>query len=493
MPVAVPLPGDGRWYCVDPEAGRSRSKGPRFDPGIIEIDGARCASIDDAKWSCDLQRDATQMTIEQRFDPNQPFVPRPRRWSLTIAPTRMTGVLRLGALEGPLQQESPVFAVDADDIPARCHRISPIDGIEHLRELYGAQAYTFIAGPVLDLAKAGDPAAQFLYGLMQNAGNGVPQDPAKAQLWLQKAADQGHVEAASNLVILLERAPELDHQRIFGLRMVLANAGQGRALIDVAAAYLLGVGTTKDEARAREWLARATEASNNVDEAVVRYAQLLIAGVGGPKDVAGAERLLRRHASTSPRSAVFLGQLIANEIFAGTPEEAVGWYRKAFASGSDLARVVLGLALIEGYGVPKDVAAGVELISDGTNPALVSNVGAYSTFVLGTLYWHGAGVPQDRKRGTALINAASAAGNSEAQLWFAERHRNGVFLDSTPVLAQVYFELAAMEKPVAGGESLPEAVTARDEHGAKLTPEQREEVRRKVNDARLRLLDRQLR
>ncbi len=44
-------------------------------------------------------------------------------------------------------------------------------------------------------AKKGSPGAQYRLGQCYEQGKGVAQDPTRALLWYQKAADQGHEEA----------------------------------------------------------------------------------------------------------------------------------------------------------------------------------------------------------------------------------------------------------------------------------------------------------
>jgi prolyl 4-hydroxylase len=77
----------------------------------------------------------------------------------------------------------------------------------------------------------------------------------------------------------------------------MAEAG---ALFEAAAAKLRGDGGVRDLPGARELFRRAGGAGR-VDAAVV-YANLLAAGVGGPRDWAGALRLLAALAEVNPRS-----------------------------------------------------------------------------------------------------------------------------------------------------------------------------------------------
>jgi len=52
---------------------------------------------------------------------------------------------------------------------------------------------------LVERAKGGDAAAQFELGQRYAAGNGVPQDPARAVEWYRKAAEAGHTAAQVQL------------------------------------------------------------------------------------------------------------------------------------------------------------------------------------------------------------------------------------------------------------------------------------------------------
>lgn len=86
----------------------------------------------------------------------------------------------------------------------------------------------------------------------------------------------------------------------------MAEAG---ALFEAAAAKLRGDGGVRDLAGARE-LFRQSGGAGRVDAAVI-YANLLAAGVGGPRDWGGALRLLGALATVNPRSRTELERIRA--------------------------------------------------------------------------------------------------------------------------------------------------------------------------------------
>jgi prolyl 4-hydroxylase len=91
--------------------------------------------------------------------------------------------------------------------------------------------------------------------------------------------------------------------------------GDGDALFAAAAARLRGEGGTRDLAGARELFRRAA-AAGRLDAAVI-YANLLAAGVGGPRDWPGGLRLLAALAQANPRSR---REIELVEAMALTPE-----------------------------------------------------------------------------------------------------------------------------------------------------------------------------
>ena len=86
------------------------------------------------------------------------------------------------------------------------------------------------------------------------------------------------------------------------------------ALFEAAAAKLRGVGGARDLAGARE-LFRQAGGAGRVDAAVI-YANLLAAGVGGPRDWGGAVRLLAALAKVNPRSRGELERIQAMALHA---------------------------------------------------------------------------------------------------------------------------------------------------------------------------------
>lgn len=77
--------------------------------------------------------------------------------------------------------------------------------LSHVLVLSGFCVLTVSAGTTLELlqqrAEAGDATAQTFLGLAYFYGSSVPADPAKAQLWFSKAAEQGDEFAAKRMAL----------------------------------------------------------------------------------------------------------------------------------------------------------------------------------------------------------------------------------------------------------------------------------------------------
>ncbi len=195
------------------------------------------------------------------------------------------------------------------------------------------------------LADGGDVEAQYRVARIHFLGEGVPQNPREAYLWLRRAALRGHqvagylFQAATTrrrkAIRWLERAARDGDafaqfqlaERLGGTRHGLAlyrraaEQGLGLAQLELGRRHLVGDGVARDEAEAARWLEGA-------------------AGVG--------------------LVPAFL--LLAEVYYEGPPgtrsfARAVRWYRRAAAHGEELALLRLGLMHQEGIGVPRDPVA----------------------------------------------------------------------------------------------------------------------------------------
>lgn len=61
---------------------------------------------------------------------------------------------------------------------------------------WGRGDYTAAAGAFRPAAEAGDAESQYMMGRLYSLGDGVPRDFVQSWLWFDRAARQGHAEAA---------------------------------------------------------------------------------------------------------------------------------------------------------------------------------------------------------------------------------------------------------------------------------------------------------
>jgi len=155
------------------------------------------------------------------------------------------------------------------------------DGVAGLKA-YEAGDYATALKEFLPLAEAGQAAAQAAVGQMYLDGHGVPQDPAQAAIWLEKAA----------------------------------SGGNARARAQIGALYATGTGVPQDEMKASYWLLKA--ANQNVRQSQRFMAQRFYGGLGVPRDL--AQSFL--YAALCARQGDTEGQALANQLATEmTPEE----------------------------------------------------------------------------------------------------------------------------------------------------------------------------
>ena len=114
------------------------------------------------------------------------------------------------------------------------------------------------------LIEKNDPNAQFLMGMLYEAGNGVPQDQAIAASWYKKAAKQDHLIAQLFLGVLYYsgNGVERDYKEARRWLQAPANNGNDEAQFYLGSMYAEGNGVNKDDSKAIEWFAKASAQKN---------------------------------------------------------------------------------------------------------------------------------------------------------------------------------------------------------------------------------------
>ena len=105
------------------------------------------------------------------------------------------------------------------------------------------------------LAEKGDADAAFNLGQAYRLGRGVPIDLAQAQIWLERAARKGHIDAQTTLGLLLFQ----NGNHVAAMRWLngAAEAGEPRALLMVGTALYNGDGVARDPVKAYAYVSRA--------------------------------------------------------------------------------------------------------------------------------------------------------------------------------------------------------------------------------------------
>lgn len=105
------------------------------------------------------------------------------------------------------------------------------------------------------LAEKGDADAAFNLGQAYRLGRGVKLDLSQAQIWLERAARKGHLDAQTTLGLLLFQ----NGNRQASMRWLngAAEAGEPRALLMVGTALYNGDGVARDPVKAYAYVSRA--------------------------------------------------------------------------------------------------------------------------------------------------------------------------------------------------------------------------------------------
>ncbi len=111
----------------------------------------------------------------------------------------------------------------------------------------------------MKLAQKGNAEAQFKIGEMYETGFGVGKDLEQAQIWINKAASQGHVVAGYKLLYwdLKKSGINNDNRDKVKQLKARAEAGNGDAQYYIGKMYAYNVGYRKDINLAQDWLNKA--------------------------------------------------------------------------------------------------------------------------------------------------------------------------------------------------------------------------------------------
>lgn len=188
---------------------------------------------------------------------------------------------------------------------------------------------------------------------------------AEAAGLLGAAAGRGSAEAKVDLAYLYVRGQGVHHSRAEALRLyhAAADAGDGEAMNAIGYGYEHGNSlVTPDIAQAVDWYCRAVQAGN--PRAMNNLALLFTRGLGVPQDEAEARSLWRQSADAGHTNGMLnlgLSLLRAHDA------TGLAWLRRAAAIGNGAAQSVLG-RLGETGAWPRPFDDGLRMALEPANP-----------------------------------------------------------------------------------------------------------------------------
>ncbi len=209
-------------------------------------------------------------------------------------------------------------------------------------------------------SKAGFPPADYDLGIVYMLGQGVPTDPRQAMNYFKRAANAGWAYSMFVLGSIYEdgfSGIEADRKAARDWFKKGADLGEVHCQGELGWIYANGIGVRRDYAQAVKWYRAAAEQGDPVGAygLGVRYLE----GQGVTRDVSQAMYWFRKAADAGHADAAYdLGALLANQIpgRAGPPDFVSAAKYLAIAANQDIsdAQCMLGLLYAHGYGVPQD-------------------------------------------------------------------------------------------------------------------------------------------
>jgi uncharacterized protein len=293
-----------------------------------------------------------------------------------------------------------------------------------------------------DKAGAGDPEAETILALAFHAATLLKRDDAKALRLLHEAADQGFIAAQESLGIFSETGIGMEQPApAEALEWYKKAAQQGSldAATNIALMYADGIGIPKDPAQAMPWFRQAAEGGN----ATAQYNLALIYGRGNgvPQDNKESIRWLTAAADQDVLPSVFdLAAFCLHPPDGTAPDvgRAIHYYEKAVSLGSVPAEVMLGDIFASGAQGKPDYEQAVTWYRKAAEQGLPD-----AQFALALRYELGQGVPLDLEGALRLFISAADRGHAGAQFHLATMYEEGRGTPADGALAVHYYQLSA--------------------------------------------------
>ena len=263
--------------------------------------------------------------------------------------------------------------------------------------------------------------AQYSLGSLYYHGKGVAQDHETAFALYTRSADQSFPYASFELGKMLRdgigcEKNQQDSDRRFkeaflGFVSMEEQGHDDKLQYRLGWMLLNGVGTDKDEARAKEYFDKAASVGNPF--ACYQLAKLILSDEKAPpQDVEKAFGYLRKAVEAeNPYAAYFLGKLY--EKGQHVPQniaEAIRLYTLSAGQDNDFAAYRLGKLYLGGEGVLKDVESAIRWLTFAAD-----RKNQFAEYALGVLYFKGEDVPKDVPKALEYLKRSAGQGNQFAQ------------------------------------------------------------------------------
>ena len=293
--------------------------------------------------------------------------------------------------------------------------------------LYYDKDYQAAFDILMPLAEQGNPKAQNTIGMMYFLGYGVSQDDVAAEKWIKLAAEQGYLEAQSNLGDFYLYAEPLNSSEVLKWYRLAAEQGDGWSQMTLGLLFNKGKpGIPIDYEIAYAWLFLAQKNGESVQQMIDEVQSKMT-----PDAVNNAKRRVADCYDSSYKNCGWneVSQKIEIEasVYAEL-ERGASEFRNdnaqaglkiviPLAEGGDAnSQAFLGILYLEGHtqydgmGVPVDFVKAfkwLKLAASQGQPDAQLN--------LGEMYQFGNGVPQNKLRATMWYALAEENGSSYAR------------------------------------------------------------------------------
>ena len=299
--------------------------------------------------------------------------------------------------------------------------------------------------PLEGKARAGDPEAQTLLALAHYSGALLKKDDVEAARLLHQAAEQGYMAAEESLGIFAETGIGTDPRRpapadALSWYKKAAQQGSMDAATDIALMYANGKGVARDPAQAVAWFRRGAEGGDG--SAQYNLALMYERGEGVPQDYKEAVRWFTAAADQNlvpPLLALAeLSLQPPSSTVTADVKKAMQYYQKAASLGSATAEVTLGTIFSKGLPGKVDYAQAIDWYKKAADHGDPDG-----EFALGVSYALGHGAAVDYAQARRWLTAAANQGQAEAQYDLAIICEQGNGAPPDRDLAAHYYQMAS--------------------------------------------------